>query len=29
MVKDPYINIKLDVKDHLLEFSVNNNYNPG
>lgn len=29
MVKTPYIKIKLNVKDHLLEFAVNNNYDPG
>lgn len=29
VVKAPYIEIKLNVKDHLLEFAVNNNYDPG
>lgn len=29
MVKDPYIKIKLSIKDHLLEFALNNNYDPG
>lgn len=29
MVKTPYIKIRLDVKDQLLEFAVDNNYDPG
>ena len=29
MVKVPYIKIGLNIKDHLLEFAVNNNYDPG
>ena len=29
MVKAPYIKIRLKAKDHLLEFGVNNNYDPG
>ncbi len=29
MVKDPYIKINLSIRSHLLEFEVNNNYDPG